>query len=866
MDVVSVGIGAAAAAAGSVGLSRWKEYRPTPRGVADLLNWAFLIDDGVVLQKDGSLVAGWSYRGPDVTAATAEELHHLARHVNDALMSLTDTWMFHVDAIRRPATPYPASAFPSPITALIDDERRATYDQQGHHFETEYFITVTHLPPADAFSRLGGWFVQGQDTGGVDWSGVLATFTGALRTLERRLAAVLVVERLDSQALLTYLHRCLTGLDHPIRVPPHGAYLNFLLSDQELVGGFEPQIGGLSIRTIAVHGFPQASSIGQLDGLSSLPMRYRWSTRVLPVGQHTAAKLIKRHQLNWFKKRKGAGAWLREMTTSRAYHQAHATQMDDDAFLDHDAQRMVRDASDAVAANTSGTTRFCFTTQVLVVLERDAQRADAVAADLVKVVQDAGFSARVETVNALDAFLGTLPGHGTPNVRRPLLSTANVADLLPVTSVWPGLSTNPSPYFPAQSPPVVWAQTDGSTPFRINLHDTDVGHTLLVGRTGAGKSTLVGLLTAQFQRYAKAQVFVFDVGYSAWALAHAARGQHYDLAAGAVDTLAFQPLADVDDAAERAWAAEWLEMLCTVQGLTITPPRRARIHAALQLLAQNDREHRTLTELTVHLQQAELVMALKPYMVGGVYGRLLDASDDALRAAPTPHATRYQVFELKHLMEMDDKILVPTAVYLFHRMEQQLDGSPTLVVFEELWAALMRTVFAEKIKQWLLTLRKQNAAVLLVAHSVGQLAQVAHRHVLLESCPTRIFLPNPDATARETAALYRDLGLNTREVEIIARAVPKQQYYFASPRGRRLFELGLGPVALSLFATPPGMTPETMRDNIRSLIDRYGDDWPAHWLRRQNVSTWADRFTARTQGQDTAVTTATTHTTSYANP
>jgi type IV secretory pathway VirB4 component len=194
-------------------------------------------------------------------------------------------------------------------------------------------------------------------------------------------------------------------------------------------------------------------------------------------------------------------------------------------------------------------------------------------------------------------------------------------------------------------------------------------------------------------------------------------------------------------------------------------------------------------------------------------------------------------------MEMDDKILVPTALYLFHRMEQRLDGSPTLMVFEELWAALLRSVFAERIKQWLLTLRKQNAAVVLVAHSVGQLAEVPNRHALLESCPTRIFLPNPDATARETAQLYGDLGLNAREVETIARAVPKRHYYFASPRGRRLFELGLGPVALNFLATPHGLTAEEARREITALMARHGADWPAHWLRRAGLSGWADRYT-----------------------
>ncbi len=833
MDPLSLTVGASAALATAAGVSRLAEHRTAPAGVADLLNWTFLVDDGVVLQKDGSLLAGWSFRGPDLTAATPEELQQLARHVNDAVLPLTDTWMVHVDAVRRPATAYPASVFPSAITALIDEERRSAYAIRGEHFETEYVCTVTYLPPPEALSRVARWFVRGASTGAVDWAQLLATFSATLSALAQRLSAHLTLERLDSEALLRHLHRCLTGLAHPVRTPPHGAYLNRILSDQELVGGFEPRIGPHAIRVVAVQGYPRASQVGQLDGLAALPFSYRWSTRILPVSSRVAATLIRRHQLTWFKKRKGVAAWLRDMTTSAEARR----ERDDAAFRDQDAERMVQDAGDALAENASGQVRFCFTTQVVLVMERDPARADAVASEIVKALHDAGFAARIETVNALEAYLGTLPGHGSYNVRRPLVSSANVADLLPVTSVWPGLPENPSPFFPPHSPPLLWAKTDGTTPFRLNLHDGDVGHTLIVGRTGAGKSTLVGLLTAQFQRYANARVCVFDVGYSAWALAHAAGARHYDLAAGAVDALTFQPLAAIDDPSERTWAAEWVETLCAVQGVTMTPPLRARIEAALALVAQNPREHRTLTELTVHLQHPDLVAALRPYTMTGTYGRLLDATEDALLDG------RYQVFELQHLMAMDDKILVPTALYLFHRLEQRLDGSPTLMVFEELWAALLRSVFADRITQWLLTLRKQNVAVVLVAHSVGQLADVPHRHALLESCPTRIFLPNPDATARETARLYGDLGLNAREVEIIARAVPKRHYYVAAPGGRRLIELGLGPVALAFLGTPPGMSAQDTRREIRSLIAQHGTEWPAHWLRRIGLAGWADRFT-----------------------
>ena len=293
---------------------------------------------------------------------------------------------------------------------------------------------------------------------------------------------------------------------------------------------------------------------------------------------------------------------------------------------------------------------------------RIARAPAAVAEDLVKALADRGFPSRVETVNALEAFLGSLPGHGYPNLRRPVLSTRNLADLLPVTSVWSGLAKNPCSYYPPNSPPLLWAATDGATPFRVNLHESDVGHALVLGPTGAGKSVLLGTLAVQFLRYARAQVFAFDVGYSLWAIAHAVQGSHYDLAAGAPDALKFQPLGDIDRPTERAWAAEWIEMLATLQGLPVTASHRARIDRALALVAENYHVHRTLSELTAHLQEAGLVAALRPYTVLGNYGELVDAAEDDLGTS------RFTVFEMKHLLALDDKVALPVLLYLFHRI------------------------------------------------------------------------------------------------------------------------------------------------------------------------------------------------------
>lgn len=856
MDPVSLVVGGALGAAASAAVRHGREHRGAPTGLADLLLWAFLVDDGVILQKDGSLIAAFRYRGPDASSATAAELHALHIQLNDAILPYTDGWMFHVDAIRAPSASFAAGRFPTEVTTWIEAERQRTFTSSRQQFVSEYVLSITYLPPRELYARAARMFVKGA-TELISWRDVLSRFHSAIETLERRLAAHLRVERLCSDALVTHLHRCLTSLDHAVVAPPHGAYLDTILASQEMIGGFTPTIGAKHLRVVAIAGYPAATTPGRLDFLDTLALPYRWSSRWIALGTPTAAALIRRHQRRWFMSRRGVASFLRELSTSADGKGAVPSVTSNEAlFEDRDAVDMTDDAAGALAINATGALRFGFATQVIVIAEDEARLAEERAASVVGALQDHGFAARIERINAMDAFFGSLPGQGHPNLRRPLISTANVVDLWPVTSVWPGLSHNPSPFFPPNSPPLTHVATDGSTPFRLNLHVSDLGHTLVVGAPGAGKSTLVGFLVAQWQRYvdvANANTFVFDVGYSHWLLAKASEAPHFDIGMDSVATasgmgtrpaIALQPLANVDDVTERVWAANWLELLIELQGVVIDARQRARIEHALTLLAAEPRRYRTLTELVIQLQDRALADALAPYTVAGAYGQLLDASDDGIDERTDPKGSdatlearrhRHQVFELRRMLDLDDRILVPVLLYLFHRIERALDGRPTLIVIEELWAPLMRSVFATRIKQWLLTLRKQNAAVVLVAHSLAQLDQIPAKQVLFDSCPTRILLPNPEATNSGNLRLYRDLGLNDREIGAIASATPKRDYYVQSPLGSRLVQLELGPVALAFLGTPPGLTIDATRPLVEALAAAGDPTWPRTWLTQLGV-------------------------------
>jgi type IV secretion system protein VirB4 len=811
-----------------------REFRSKATGLPDLLNYAAVVDDGIVLNKDGSLSAAWAYRGEDLDSASAAELSALSARVNAVFARRGSGWMLHVDALRTEARGYPeVGAFPDRTTSLIDRERRAAYEAEGVHYESRYILTVTYLPPVDAEHAIATFFVDGEKSGYRTHaaSRALETFAAALREIEDHLSSTLRLVRLRGRRVedrfgkihvqddfLRHLMTCLTGDDHPVNLPPVPVYLDAVLGARDFCGGLSPRIGRRHIRLIAITGFPAESYPGILDLLNRLPLRYRWSTRFILLDTPAAQHQINRYRSRWWQKRKSLRNLVREHAGNAATH------------VDADADAMAADAVAALADASSGTVKFGYYTSVIVLMDENTDLVDAAARSTLKAINHAGFAARLEDVNAVEAFLGTLPGHGYPNVRRPLLHTLNLADLLPLTSIWPGLGQNPCPFYPSASPPLAYAATTGATPFRLNLHVGDVGHSLIVGPTGSGKSTLLGFLLAQQFRYPGAQVFAFDKGYSLFVLCAASGGSYYEI--GADTGPAFTPLAQIDAPAERLWAQEWLETLLGLQGVTVTPLHRRALHRALELLAGSP--SRTLTDLVNTVQDQALRDALTPYTLAGPLGRLLDAEADGL------DDNAFQVFELDHVAALGEKNLVPVLLYLFHRVQRRLaEGRPTLVALGEAWLALSHPLFREKIREWLKTLRKTNGAAVLETQSISDITNSPIRDVVIESCLTKIFLPNTEAQTEHAARGYEALGLTQRQIELIARAIPKRHYYYTSPLGKRLFELGLGPIALSFLGA--GSREELAE--AKDLIARFPDTWPAQWLRRRGLTDAAAQWT-----------------------
>lgn len=397
------------------------EYRRTAARLADFLPWAALVAPGVVLNKDGSFQRTARFRGPDLDSAVAAELVAVASRINNAFRRLGSGWSIFVEAQRHEAASYPESQFPNAGSGLLDAERKADFDEEGVHFVSSYFLTFLFLPPPEDATRAEGWLYEGRDQAGADPGEIVRAFVDRTERVLSLLDGFMPeCHWLDDGQTLTYLHSTISTKRHPVRVPETPIYLDALLADEPLAGGLEPRLGDKHLRVLTIVGFPTATTPGLLDDLNKLAFPYRWSTRAILLDKVDAVRLLTRIRRQWFAKRKSIASILKEVMTNEA-----------SALLDTDAANKAADADTALQELGADMAGMAYVTATVAIWDSDSRVADEKLRLVEKIIQGRDFTAIVETVNAVDAWLGSLPGHAYANVRQPPISTLNLAHMIP---------------------------------------------------------------------------------------------------------------------------------------------------------------------------------------------------------------------------------------------------------------------------------------------------------------------------------------------------------------------------------------------------------------------------------------------------
>jgi type IV secretion system protein VirB4 len=804
-----------------------REYREPSSRLPDRLPWAALVAPGVVLQKDAVFQKTVAFRGPDLASSLDSELISASARLNNALRRLGSGWGLFVEAQRFASSAYPSAAWAHPAAAVVDRERRQMFEREGSHYESSYYLTFTRkLSPEHSTRAAALFYDEGAKGDGDDERTALAR---ELHHFEKRVAEIVdilsgvfpEVGTLDDDQTLSYLHSTISTYRHPVRAPETPMYLDAFLPDVPFTPGDVPMLGDHFLCTMTVSGFPSSTLPGVLDALNHLETEYRWATRYLCLDKEEAKSLLEKYRKQWWAKRKGLWTMIKEEASKQ-----------EAALIDNAAANRSADADAALQELGDDLVSFGYLTTTVTVWDPSLEEARRKSQRVKEVIQSRGFTVRDETLNSTYAWLGSLPGHLYANVRRPLVHSLNLTHLMPLSSVWAGDAVNRHlESVCGVGDPHLYCSTTGSTPFRLHLAVGDVGHTLIIGPTGAGKSTLLGMLALGWLKYPGAQVVIFDKDQSARAATLAVGGACYE-PGNEQAPVAFQPLADIDQGPERVWAAQFIGTLLTAQSVPVDHATQAAVDETLRSLAGSPRKERTLTLFASQIgsRQRRLRDALRPYTLDGNFGQIFDADQDDLRQAP------WTMIEMGHLMTMGEVVIVPALEYLFHAVERQFDGRPTLMIVDEAWLFLGHPVFACRLQSWLKTLRKKNVYVVFATQEVADATSKPELlSTILSACHTKIFLPDDEALTPAMMAAYQTVGLTTAEVDILAKAQKKRDYYYRSVKGRRLFQLGLGPAALAFV----GASSETDQRFLDEMIEtRDPSGYAAAMLERRGVS-WA---------------------------
>lgn len=787
--------------------------RPT---LKDELVWRSIDPDGIVHNSDQSLTSVISFRGPDMASSTRNELIRFYARINSIVKSLSAGYVISFEAQRHFANEYKRSIMPKPLLQKMEDEREAYYNGDLH-FETQYYLILNFVPPEKIKSQLIDFWIENSQKDKVNtiYSEVLKGFIETRSVVYEALKEqVNDIKLLSPDEMVTYLHSTVSDEYYSLKAMPNEDIRDYIV-DSSLLGGFEPKLGSKHMRIISVLSFPGVLHPSTFDILNDLKMEYRWVARYICFSKEDSEKMCKEKSQRHRQSAKTLPAYVREALTK----------VSDPNALDANSLLLAEDATEAGIASAKDYVSFGYFSMNIIVLDFSAENADKKADILIKKIRQKQFNCKKEKLNAVPAWFGTLPGHWRSNVRNYVIDSLSFCRMAPIAAMWSGDKDNEH----LQGPVLIYTDSSGNTPFRLSLHYKDVGHTLVVGPTGSGKSVLLNILEAHFAKYPKAKIYIFDKAASSRALTLGVGGNFYNIAAEGKNELSFQPLANIDEESEIKWAKEWLLNFIKQQNVATTPLTDKHVWDALISLSELPKNQRTISVFVTMVQDQIIRLACTQLTKKGSYGRLFDNDKDFSGIG------HWQVFEMETLMNTP-AIVPATLDYLFHRIERNLRNSegPALMVLDECWLFFDNPVFAKKLEEYFRDMRKKNTSIVIATQNLADIAQKpALLNAINSNCPNKIFLPNLNATNKTNAEMYKLFACNEAQLEIIANMEPKKEYYYCNPyKGNRVFDLALRPIEIA-FVTATGKSDQM---EIERFIDTKqgkfsSDDFVSHWLR-----------------------------------
>ena len=806
-----------------IGPAAWsaKEAR-----VGERLPYARLIDESTVLLRDGSVMSAIQVPGLLFETEDSDALNAHAATREVMLRSTLDArFVLYHHVIRRRVEVELDAEFDDPLSRHIDarwKERLAG----GSLFINDQFVTLIRRPArgktglperaAKLFSRRGAEELEADPK---DVRTLKSAITGLVASLSAYGASVLADYTAPSgganSEMLELLSALYNGEMRPVRRPSDDVDIghmlpyrraSFGLDAMELRGSGAPDFAAI----LGLKDYPEATSPGLLDPLLRLPFEMVVTESYAPNERTTARERI--------------DLALRRLRSVDEEAAAERTDM--------------MNARDALGAGSVGFGDHHLT---VLVRERSLDRLDDASAACAAALADAGAIAVREDVNLEPAFWAQFPGNEDYIVRRALISSANMAGFGSFHGFALGQASGNH-----WGDAVTLLETTSATPFFFNFHAPgsgggDLGNFSVIGPSGSGKTVVMNFLAAQAQKF-RPRTILFDKDRGAELFIRGIGGRYDRINPG--EPTGFNPLALPDTAANRAFLRDWLGVLLKAEG----PEEYSTISAAVDAAYANDsrlRRLRHFKELLAGARRPEpgdLADRLSAWIgeasgEGGEHSWLFDNERDALDLD-----TRVLGFDMTALLE-NPRLRTPVMMYLFHRIDERLDGQPTMILIDEGWKALDDEVFAARIRDWLKTLRKRNALVGFATQSARDALESRISTALVEQTATMVFMPNSRARAEDYCEGF---GLTTHELALI-RSLPAHSRCFLVRQPDASVV-----VRLDLSGAPEVLTILSGRESAVRRLDllreAVGDD-PAQWYPALTNRAWPDGSGADGSGE-----------------
>ncbi|MGE3959262.1 MAG: VirB4 family type IV secretion system protein [Vicinamibacterales bacterium] len=767
-------------------------------GVNTLLApWGF-VQDGIFLTKGGDVGLAYAVRGVDIDGLTHAERRAVAHRMEAALRVLDERTRVYQYLVKRFADRFVAPSCPEPI-AQEAASRRAAYlnERRTTLCRLDPFLVLVHEPSrhgktatslAHIFRHpkhaLRSWLSTAHTLQVVDAE--LTSAVDALLhkagTFEAQLAGG-GLERLNRAGTFRLLRRLVNYdaevIDATVANTPE-IHVDYFIGDSAVECHRDHLlVGRQAVKVLTMKEPPSQTFAHLLGDLFSVPGEFIACLEWQRVPQDRMRRDIQTRRRHFFNQRVSLVNYITPDAKP------------EEMLVDESASATVKQLGDALTEIEVNGHTFGQCSLTLVLHHEDRRVLQQHAADAAKTlaVHDGAFYD--ETYNLLNAWLSIVPGNGAHNLRRVALLETHVADLSLLFTVDPG--TVDSGLLRA---PLAVLETPHHTPFDLHLHVQDVGHTLVLGATGSGKSFLLNFLTTSAQQYDPFTI-VLDLGHSYRKLAALLHGRYLELGLRQRE-VTINPFALEQTPEHLHFLHAFVRVLLEGEdGYRLSEAEDREVYEAVENVYALQRGQRRLFTVA-NLLPRGLAARLQKWVEGGRYAELFDHVEDTLTF------DRLQVFDFE-AMRAFPSLIEPLLFYILHRVNERVHtgeqaATLKLCVMDEAWRFIQNPTLRAYVQEALKTWRKRNAAMLLATQTVEDFASVDLLRTVVESCPTKLFLANPALDRVKYGDLFQ---LNDMELDLLAGLAPRGQLLLKRPHLTKVLTLSVDPKSYWIYTNTP---------------------------------------------------------------